>query len=77
MTPAERRKHEAERLRRKRRDPTYLAAENARSAARARDRRAMTGRALRITFSDSLPSLVSIALRDLTARPASTNQPDA
>jgi len=80
MTPAEHRERhrerEAARCRRKRADPAYRAAENARTAARGRDRRALTARALRITFSDSLPSLVSILLGDLTARPASTNQPD-
>jgi hypothetical protein len=74
MTPAEH-------MRRLRANPAYRAAENARNAARERNRRAqrraLTGRALRITFSDSLPSLVSIALRNLAGRPAPATHPDA
>lgn len=74
MTPNERRKREAERCRRKRADPVYRAAETARAAARACARRAqlraLTARALRVTFSDSLPDLVSIWLRDLAAQPS-------
>lgn len=75
-TPTERRKREAERCRRKRADPAYRTAEYAKNAERERTRRAqlraLTARALRVTFSDNLPDLVAGFMRDLTARPAPT-----
>jgi lipopolysaccharide/colanic/teichoic acid biosynthesis glycosyltransferase len=72
MTPADRNAREAKRLKRKRADPAYRAAENARRSPS----RALIGRTIRVTFSDALPQLVAVMWRDLAAQPLTSTRND-